>query len=349
MSPGPIASPVAVSSPVATVAAAPDEAPDPVLLWVTADDGASVAVHRSANPGKPPVVLVHGVSSNSRFWDLAPGRSLAGYLWARGFDVWNVDLRGHGVAERSEDGSRLAASPTIDDYGRHDVPAVFAAVEAETGATPAYVGHSMGGMVLAVALATGGVDPPAAVVVGSPLDFRDPDLLVGLGLGGLQRVARIVPTPVGAKVLAITRRSTLLELDALLFVPENLAREAEVSVLRTAVSPLWSGEIGQLAACRGDGEFRGVDGGDPYRAQLAQVDVPMLFLAGREDRIVSPDRVWTYFEAVGSALPAVDKAFVVASVANGMHADYGHLDLGVGDHAAEDVFPLIAGWLEAHP
>ena len=43
-------------------------------------DGGWIGLHHHATPGGPPVVLCHGISSNHRFWDLEPGRSLAAHL-----------------------------------------------------------------------------------------------------------------------------------------------------------------------------------------------------------------------------------------------------------------------------
>ena len=319
-------------------------APASERSFVLTEDGATVAVHRTANPGKEPVVLVHGISSNHLFWDLGPGRSLATTLWDAGYDVWNVDLRGHGDAERNADGTRLRTFPCVDDYGRYDLPAVFRAVSEATGQVPHYVGHSMGGMVLAIALATTEVRPRSAVVVGSPLDFRDPDGLVAAFVK-VSAFGQRWATPAGARFLAVLRRNTVGKLDELLENPENLSPDAEVRMLRRGVSPLYLGEIAQFAASREDGEFRSTDGTVLYRERLEQIAVPMLFVAGRLDRIAPPDRVWSYFDAVGTE----DKRFVVASVANGMHADYGHLDLGVGDHVEADVFPLIVDWIRTHP
>lgn len=116
--------------------------------------------------------------------------------------------------------------------------------------------------------------------------------------------------------------------------------------LEQVTAPVWLGigllDIRQFSLVREDGEFHSADGGIVYREALGDVDVPMLFVAGRADRVVSPDRVWSYYQAVGSD----EKSFVMASIANGMHGDYGHLDLGCGDHAKDDIFPLIVGWLK---
>jgi pimeloyl-ACP methyl ester carboxylesterase len=315
----------------------PDLPPAAEVVLVQTVDGAEVALHHTAGRGAP-VVLVHGISCNARFFDLDPSRSLVDALWDAGFDVWAMDLRGHG------DAPMPAVPATLDDYGERDVPAALRWVADHTGRTPSYVGHSMGGIVLAIALAEVPELPlQSAVVVGSPLDFRDPDGLVR-AIGSLEPLSKVVRTPSGAKLLAITGRDTVGHFDELLQNSDNLARGAEVTLLRHAVSPISPGVAAQFAATAGDGELRSVDGGTVFRASLGDVRVPMLFLAGRDDRIVSPDRVWSYYDAVGS----LDKRFVVASVANGMHADYGHLDLIAGDHAAEDTFPLIVGWLEAH-
>jgi pimeloyl-ACP methyl ester carboxylesterase len=324
-------------------------APSAVPEWVEVPGEDFAVVHRRPNPGRPAVVLCHGISSNHRFWDLAEDRSLAVVLWQAGYDVWNLDLRGHGAAVRGPDGHRQQPGWTIDDYGTGDLPALFDHIEAQTGAPPQhYVGHSMGGMVLAVYLAHH-ADPPlhSAVVVGSPLDFRDPDALVRAlfeaapAAGGLG----FLPTPAGARWLATVRRSAWGRLDEVLHNPDNLQPRAEALMLRTVVSPLYQGEIEQFAHVRHDGEFRSADGALVYREALGGVEVPMLFVAGRADRIVAPDRVYSYYEAVGTD----DKRFEVASVANGMHGDYGHLDLGVGDHARDDVFPLVVDWLREHP
>lgn len=326
---------------------APHSAEAPVV-WVDTDDGAQVAMQHHAADG-PPVILCHGISSNHHFWDLAPDRSLARWLQERGYDVWNLDLRGHGFAVYEQDGDRQSAGWSVDDYGQYDLPAAIDHVRQATGAERVhYVGHSMGGMVLAVYLATHAEVPLASVaVVGSPLDFRDPGLVTRtlLRQGWLGTVLGFTPSQVGANLMAGIEEKAPLHADEYLYNPANIEPEARRLTLRRVVSPLSRGEVAQFRLARVDGEFRSMDGQRVYREHLAHVDVPMLFFAGRADRVVHPDRVRTYYEAVGSP----DKELLIASVANGFHGDYGHLDLGVGDHADEDVYARILDWIERHP
>lgn len=311
-------------------------------------DGAEIVLHHTAGPGAP-VLLVHGVSSNHRFWDLSDEASLARWLAGRGFDVWNLDLRGHGDAERLGDGRRQSPDWDLDDYGQIDVATAIGHVRAATGDDRVhYVGHSMGGMVFAVYLATHGDEAIAsAVVVGSPLDLRDPDALVALlGPGEpLVDAIRRLPTPFAAKLLAVVRRDAPLQIDVMLHNPANLAPEVERDMLRRVVSPLTRGEVAQLADMARDAEFRSADGELAWRHELAAVTAPMLFLAGRADRVVSPERVLAYHDAVGSP----DKAFVVVSRADGFSGDYGHLDYCCARDAPTEVYPMIEAWLATHP
>lgn len=321
---------------------------EPELVRLSTADGAEVVVHHTPGAG-PPVLLVHGVSSNHRFWDMAPGFSLADHLAEAGFDVWNVDLRSHGDALRLASGRKQDPDADIDAYGEHDIPAVVAHVRSVTGASRVhYVGHSMGGMVLAIYLASHGDEALAsAVVVASPLDLRDPDRIFELllGAGHLVGPIRRLPTPLGARGLALFKRTFPGQVDVMLHNPENVDPRVEGRMFRTVVSPLTRGEIGQLSQMAADPNFSGSRGDTVFRYELGEVTVPILFVAGRADRVVSPERVRAYHDAVGS----LDKDFVVISKANGFSGDYGHLDPCCAREASVELFPRIADWLATHP
>ena len=321
---------------------------EPEVHRVSTVDGAEIVLHRKGGEG-PPVVLVHGVSSNHRFWDVQPGASLADHLAGAGYDVWNLDLRGHGDALKDGRGRKQRPDWDIDDYGKQDLPAAFAHVRSRTGAERVhYVGHSMGGMVLAVYLATeGDAELASAVVVASPLDFREPDLVLRVLLAGGHVVGPIrrLPTPMGAKGLALFRRELPGQTDAMLHNPANFDRKVEGAMLRSVVSPMTRGEIRQFSRMAAEADFRSADGETIWRHDLIDVTLPMFFVAGRMDRVATPERVLAFHDAVGSE----DKAFVVVSEANGFSGDYGHLDACCARQANTEVWPMIELWLDSHP
>ncbi len=316
------------------------------IAYTTTEDGYELGFSHYDNPGKPPVVLVHGISCNHRFYDLEPEQSLALSLWDAGFDVWNLDLRGHGLSLKGKKGRQRPSS--VDVYGEQDLPAAFAYVQQRTGAEKLhYVGHSMGGMVLAIYLATHPEPPLAsAVVLASPLDLRDPDPLIGAVLHNtwVGTILPSLPTPFGAKLVGRLGTKSPLQIDQLLYNPELMERGVQQRSMRQIVAPVWRGESRQFGLAK-DGDFRSADGTDIYRERLSEIKVPMLFIAGRADRIVHPDRVLAYYEAVGSA----DKEWIVASRANGFAGDYGHLDYALATAAKTEIFPRVIEWLQNHP
>lgn len=56
-------------------------------------------LHRDGDPGRTPLLLLHGLASNARFWDGVGSR-----LTAAGYPSIAVDLRGHGLSTKTDDG-----------------------------------------------------------------------------------------------------------------------------------------------------------------------------------------------------------------------------------------------------
>jgi pimeloyl-ACP methyl ester carboxylesterase len=317
---------------------------------VTAD-GAGLALHRHRGGGAdsrtPPVLVVHGISSNHHCWDLTPDRSLGVYLAEQGMDAWLLDLRGHGDSTRDARGHTQRSGWTVDDYGRFDVPAAVAYIQQVTGSEKvAYVGHSMGGMVGAIYMATvpsAADDLSALVAVGSPLDFTDPDPVIGMALqlAALSGpVLPVVQSPMGASLQASVQRQNPLPVNEMLF-NDIAGGEVREEMYRRIVSPLSGGELKQFGQLVDGGHFRSADGQLDYLAALERVNTPVMVIAGRADNIAPVDRVLPYYQRVGAS----KKAFVLAGRAAGFAADYGHLDLTLGDHAREEIYPIIRDWL----
>lgn len=316
------------------------------VLVVPSGDGAEVALTHHAGPGQP-VIVVHGLSSNHHSWDLAPGRSLAETLVAAGLDVWLLDLRGHGHAERLADGRRQPGGWTVDTYGLVDVPAAVDAVLAATGAERlAYVGHSMGGMVGAIYAGSRSARASrlsSMVVVGSPLDFADADALTDAALWLMRASAPVsvrVPSPWASRVHGRVGRDGGA-IDALLFT--DISEPYRSLAYERVVSPIVRGELRQLGRAGPAGAFVDAEGSRSWLDASRAIEVPILALAGKADRVAPPSSVLPWAEGVG------ERVFVVAGRDTGFAADYGHLDLAFGDHAAQEIYPRIAAWILDHP
>lgn len=282
-------------------------------LLVPTDDGVELAVWRTV-PADPrrrtPVLLVHGTFSNRQFMGGRGERGLAGALAARGFDCWVAELRGHGRSGPHHAG----ANWRFEDWIRRDAPALIGGVLAATGAERlVWLGHSAGGI---IGLAHAGLVGPDAP-----------------GIAGIVVAAAPAPTGLsfGPRVLA------LLGYGIARLVGRFPARRLGIGPEDEHV-----GVFGQWMQWNLRGEWHGDDGTD-YFANLRRVTAPVLALAGAGDLVVAPPRVCArLLEACGSA----DRTFVTCGRAAGFKENYGHNRVLVSRGAREDVWPLIAEWME---
>lgn len=314
-------------------------------VHVATTDGAEIALHRHSHEG-PPVLVVHGISSNHRFWDLTEDHSLAEALTAAHFDPWLLDLRGHGDALHTKAGDRQHHGWTIDDYGQHDVAAAIEHIQSATGHDRvAIVGHSMGGMVAAVYAAIHGDDAIAGLVmVGAPIVFPEGDARAWLGkaLSGIGGIPPSVATPAVARFMAGWHPSLPLHGEAILFNASNMAESMQHLMLTSVVSPTTRGEVRQLNRMMNAGHLVSADGSVNYTAAMTRVDVPLLVIGGGQDRIVPRDAIEPWATATGAS----DVTVTIASTANGFVADYGHLDLVLGQAAPREILHPIVQWLD---
>jgi hypothetical protein len=131
-------------------------APRHVELPLEAPDSpipAFVRLTRYANPGKPPVALVHGYSaSGTTFTHEAIPEPLARHLWNAGRDVWVLDLR-------TSCGMPTARQPwRFEDAAFADLPRAIAYIREVTQQRVGVVAHCIGAVMLSMALLTGPKD-----------------------------------------------------------------------------------------------------------------------------------------------------------------------------------------------
>jgi pimeloyl-ACP methyl ester carboxylesterase len=126
------------------------------VVYVPTHDGARVAVKRRPTPGGPPVIFIHGLAVNADLWDLPDVegrdfhyRSLASLLHDAHYDIWLMNLRGHGAPRMLSQPPPGQSDWCIDHFILFDLPAVVAHVRAATDQRPFIIGASMGAMTLA--------------------------------------------------------------------------------------------------------------------------------------------------------------------------------------------------------
>jgi len=254
-----------------------------------------------------PVIFLHGSFSNRRFWYSPKGIGLGAYLARAGFDVWIAEMRGHGLSPRN----RQWRHNRVADYARFDLPVIAAFVQEQAGRAPHWIGHSLGGTILAAAL--GGA-------------YLTADRVASVAFFGTQ-ISRVY-WPLKVPPVAWSARLLLKRLGQL--SGSRFKRGPEDEPIGLALESLrWHGLFGRFGDKR-----------DDWWAGLAQVDVPVLAVAGAADY---QDPVWAcrkLFEQLGGER----KQFVRLGPEEGFDA-FGHVDMLVSKAAQVQVWPLVERWL----
>lgn len=288
------------------------------------------------------VLLIHGYGQNRYAWHL-PARSFSCFLAAKGFDVYNVDLRGHGRSRHL--GARRPHD--ITEYVREDLPAAVEEIRRISGARPIFlVGHSMGGLLSYAASPSLGDAVGGIVSLGSPYVFTRGswslkllgdamlaiDKRVGLGHGALGlkawgeavRLARVFiespffPSPIrgfhpGSMEPRVLGQHMSLAMDA-----------GSITVLRTMF----------LAAAESKRSASHMGWLTDLAPGFEALDVPLCVIAGTHDDLAPPASV----EPAFTRSRARDKTFRVFP--------QGHIDLIMGKDATRSIWPLVASWIE---
>lgn len=289
---------------------------------------APLAVQRT-NGGGPPVVLVHGFAQNRYSWHTSQ-RSFSTWLAERGWDVHNLELRGHGRS-RAEPGMRAG----FDEYVR-DLTRVCEHLDG-----PFVIGHSLGG---ACAYAAAGAGAPIRGIVGVGALYRfaghSPLLKVLTEL--TWRGRRIALAGVGIRTRLYGRLLAGLweyaDVAGYLFpfsgwwpgsVEPDLLRERLSEGMDWTSVQVWLDMSRWAHQRRWD-----------HEQAWSRAQVPVLVLVGDEDHLMPlGDARGAYDDA---AHP--DRTLRLFSLEDdGVH--WGHLDIVLGKHAPTVVWPEIEAWL----
>ncbi len=285
---------------------------------------------------RAPILLIHGFGQNGHAWHL-PSRSFANHLAREGYDVFNLDLRGHGRSAR--DGKR---AESVHDYVREDLPRALKAVRALSGDRKVFVvGHSLGGIVGTAAATVVPDDVAGLVAIGSPYDFGNGSMTLTAIRSGMRAIAKsgipLANTSLPLNSLgAVFRRSRIMTESLLTPVglrawsPGSMEAHVLDEHLRLAFDQAGIGVMQDLVAWSADGQTK-----NPYGPAVEALSLPLLVIAGKDDELAPLKSVRPLFDRSQSK----DKEF--RAVAGG------HIDLLVGRRANVDVWPIVTSWLDA--
>ncbi len=292
---------------------------------------------------RAPVLLIHGYGQNRYTWHL-PSRSFSNHLAQAGFDVFNLDLRGHGRSRHL--GARRPNH--ITDFVREDVPAAVDEVRRLSGNRPVFlVGHSLGGLVSYAAAGPLNGAVAGVATLGSPYLFTQgswPLRMLSGAMLALDRRSSFGQGAVGLKGFGEAMRLARVFVESPIFpLPiRGFARGSmEAAVLDQHMSlAMDSGSIAVLrnmfldaAEARQRGHRLG--GLYGYAGTFEALNLPLLVIAGAEDDIAPPASVEPAFRFSR----ALDKTYRIFP--------RGHIDLVIGRDSPSTVWPLLEGWLRA--
>jgi pimeloyl-ACP methyl ester carboxylesterase len=299
-----------------------------------------------------PVVLCHGMGSNRYNMD-GPGRvSLARFLQERGYDVWVLELRGAGRSRRLVRWPPVRFQWTFEDYVQHDVPAALALVRQLTGRERVlWVGHSLGGMIAYASLMTPVADAFAGVAtLGSPgmTDVGDETLDRWVSLRRLLRLAPArIPTRtlarLGAPFVPVIQSTFAPWVRDWSWHPDNFDPEIVRFMMWNGVEDLPRSLLWEFAEWYEAKQMSDRYGLFHFTDHLERIKVPLLVVAGSRDRLTPPADLQRLVSRAGSD----DKRYVEAGHAGGFAHEYSHVDLVLGRHAPDEIYPLLADWLDA--
>jgi alpha-beta hydrolase superfamily lysophospholipase len=314
------------------------------ILRVEGPEPLGVVRKRLAD-GEPhaPVILVHGFGQNRYAWHL-PQRSFSSFLAEQGFDVYNVDLRGHGRS--AELGSRRSTG--VDPYIREDLPAVVDRALSRSGFAKTFlIGHSLGGICVASVGARMPERVAGVVTLGPPHALGRGHLVLGnvlraaghtVGMTRILRGSRLrLPVDLLGKLVYATRLawdSQLTPLPVRAWKPGTFSSSELRAYIAQSFDGASLGTLDDLLELATTGELRSRIDGASYTKLIEQSGLPLLAVSGAADLLANPGSVKPIIERSQSR----DKTYV--------KLDAGHGDLLVGRRAPETTWPLVADWMK---
>jgi pimeloyl-ACP methyl ester carboxylesterase len=313
---------------------------------MTGDSSLGMVRKRLPPPRQPKgvVLLIHGFGQNRYTWHTSK-RSFSAFLVKKGWEVFSVDLRGHGRSRRFAGSIPLS----LDDYISEDLPSCFQEIERLTGQKKiVLVGHSMGGMISYAAASTSLRDKVNGIItIGSPYRF-------GLGNNTIQRLAKVLhllrltgildsnpSIPVRSFGRQVRKFRKLFDSKALPvslrgWRPKSIEPEILDEYLERSFEPTNIQITLDLMTGADRVALSNPGGRIDYGVAFESLRLPLLVISGSQDSLAPP--------------ASVQKGFLRSRSENKTYRSFplGHADLILGREATTTVWPLISDWLESN-
>ena len=323
-------------------------------------DGVRLLLTRYRGGTKGPVILAPGFGNNAAVYALdTTETSFTEFLFENGYDVWLFDRRS------SPRLLSAATEYTIDDIVKFDWPDAVAEVKRLTARENVQVvAHCMGSMTFLLSMMTGmsGVRSAVCSQVTTYFFTETKNRLKAalkladwLKLAGIDTVTTSVePNWKDAAVEAALRLYPIPEEERCnnpvchriwgIFGPvyrhdnlNNATHRAMNEIFGVSASTVFQ----HLLLILGKGHAVDKDGNDVYMDKIDRLDFPIHFIAGRENRMASPETSDKLFRELCAIHGTGNYTRTVFD-------DYAHLDCFVGKNSDADVFPDVLAQLDRH-
>lgn len=319
------------------------------IEFVRTSDDWQLALLRYSKPEqvtrKLPVLLCHGLGCSHFSFDVNRQFSIVRHLVAQGFDVYCIDLRGHGYSQKAKQGNDYGIYQNwgygFNDYLNQDLPAALARVCKLAGSEQVhYLGHSMGGILLFAYAAIGGNLVKCGVTFGSSLDYSGLPTIFRPLLPLLKLVSWAPFVPLNLDALLSGKLAGIHPklVNKIYAASANCDHKIISKVLQSAFTPVSMPVLKALAQAI-NGEGMRTDSGQKYSDLLQQrgYDFDILSISGEADIQCLPP----------TAARFGTEQLVLGKTHQCQH-DYGHHDLIVGNNATTEVYPKVVDFLLAH-
>lgn len=290
---------------------------------------------------RAPLLLIHGYGQNRYAWHL-PSRSFANHLARAGFDVFSMDLRGHGKSGHF--GSRRPRCPS--EHVKEDVPAAVEEIQGITGQDRIWlVGHSLGGLISYAAAPSMREAVAGIATFGSPFHFTRGSWALGLlGTLAILTDSRIRPQrgwlPLYlwgeiARIGQVVVDNPLVPLPIRGWAPQSMEAEIFAQHMALAMDRASIEVMMQMFRTVADRRARRCDDGGiaGFEGAFERLDVPLLVVAGAKDDLAPPPSVEPAYRQSRST----DKTYRLF--------DVGHIDMLVGKKAPRTTWIALESWL----